>query len=102
MWAQKWDSLIDIVWTEADDMHFHHPHFKHHDGKETTGKSSESTASSSSLVKKILPPNATVIDMVKQAENFFVSMGNTLINNNNQSSWKIIPTTFLICCFKTQ
>lgn len=41
------------------------------------GSSSSPTSSASySLVNKILPmKNATVLDMVKAAENFFISMG---------------------------
>ncbi|ODM97383.1 Angiotensin-converting enzyme [Orchesella cincta] len=73
MWAQKWDSLIDIVFTEP----VHSQRFD--------GKMSESSTSSSSLVNKILPKNATVIDMVKEAENFFVSMGFPTLPN---SFWK--------------
>ncbi|CAL8109844.1 unnamed protein product [Orchesella dallaii] len=68
MWAQKWDSLIDIVWTEPDYYQ------NDRNGKQPKRKASGSSASST-LVNKILPPNATVIDMVKEAENFFVSMG---------------------------
>lgn len=59
MYAQNWQSLIDIVWEDDDE-------------KSNEKMSKEET---NPLVKAILPKNATVLDMVKAAEDFFVSMG---------------------------
>jgi len=57
MYAQNWESLIDIVWDDEE-------------GAVEPEKNP--------LVKSLLPQNATVADMVKAAESFFASMGETL------------------------
>jgi hypothetical protein len=54
MYGQNWQSLIDIVWEEDEE---------------------EKEEKENPLVKSILPKNATVLDMVKAAEDFFVSIG---------------------------
>lgn len=68
MWAQKWDSLIDIMMIPEENLA---------DMKEYY-RSSPKTSPAFTLVEKILPKmrNSTVVDMVKAAENFFVSIGN--------------------------
>jgi hypothetical protein len=56
MYAQNWESLVDILWD---------------DNEEGAG------GGKNPLIRSILPENATVTDMVKAAEDFFVSMGKT-------------------------
>lgn len=61
LYAQNWQSLMDIVWEE--------------DEEDDEGLRQNETKEMNPLVKAFLPKNATVLDLVKGAEDFFVSMG---------------------------
>lgn len=83
MWAQKWDSLIDIMWIDDPDHEDKDQGNAQGSGKPNGSEKSSSLPSSlsSSLVDEIFQGtgrNKTVIDMVKVAEDFYVSMGNLI------------------------
>ena len=60
MWSQRWDSLIDIIWPIPNE-------------------------NENEFIQKHIGPNATVADMVKFAQDYYLKMGNSerrLLNNN--------------------
>lgn len=78
MWSQNWESLIDIIWPGVNN-------------------------SGGNVTESLLKKNVTVLDMVKRAEDFYVSMGLPPMTKDfwDKSSFQSIDRSELSSCHGT-